>query len=97
MSMNNKPHMRQILLREAFFRFPSTQGRQNGRAGAKKNVSRKETQRRAVDDQKWSKIARARNTIITPLKRTGGLKGTKKASLSKIWRICGLLFMDMTM
>ena len=35
-------------LREAFFWFPSTQGRQNGRAGGRQKWNRKETQRRRV-------------------------------------------------
>ena len=74
-------------MRESIFWFPSTQGRQNGRAsGRQKKHKKRETawKRSAgtVDDQNWSKIARSKKTQFSPPRneRVGGRK-PKKASL----------------
>ena len=68
------------LLREAFFWFPSTQGRENGRVGdknVKPQVNAAPKRWTTKTDQK-SPVQNTKNAIFSPSKWTGGLTGTKK-------------------
>ena len=69
----------------------------DGRAGAKKREAAWKRSAGAVDDQKWSKIARPKKTQISPpSKRKGALTGTKTGSLTVQWLCIEKLFRQRT-